>query len=833
MNERIFEVEGMTCAACSARVESAVSRLPGVDLCEVNLLLNQMKVSGAASDSEIVAAVERAGYLAKAAGKSREPRPNEGAIKCDKEKKTLKIRLISSTLILLLLMYISMGHIMWSFPLPSALGSNPTSLALIELVLSLSVLLINRRFFINGVRAVFRLSPNMDTLVALGSSVSFIYSFVLTFMISDAVLNSNMALAHNLLHGLYFESAAMIPALITLGKLLEAHAKGKTTGAINELMSLVPKTVTLIKDGKEVTVPISELKAGDIFAVRRGERVAADGVIVDGSGSFDEACLSGESIPADKGVGDRVFEATSLTSGFIKVRAELVGEDTVISEIIRTVKEASGSKAPVAKVADKVAGIFVPFVLLVSLVTFIIWISLNQGFGFAIERAVAVLVVSCPCALGLATPVAIMVGTGVGAKFGVLYKNASALEAAGKITAVALDKTGTITEGKPVVSDIIPASCDDDYLLRLAASLEAESEHPLARAIVEHYQGELYECRDFTASLGGVEAELFGERIFGGNPAFIEKRTDILLDGFTKQRISELSCEGKTSLVFASKDKILGIIALRDKIREDARQAVEALDRLGVKTVMLTGDNPECASAVAKSVGIKEYYAGVFPKDKEAKIKELKQKYRVLMVGDGINDAPALVSADIGAAIGKGANIAIDSADIVLAGSRLSDVHLAIRLGRRVLNNIYQNLAFAFLYNIIGIPLAAGAFFALGFSLKPMFGALAMSVSSFLVVSNALRLNLFRTKKCESESKTNQLKENKEDLKMKKITLKIEGMMCPHCSGRVKAALEAMEGVSLAEVSHESGEAVVSCLDSLEREALASVVKEAGYKVIG
>ena len=813
----------MTCAACSARVESAVSRLHGVEECEVSLLLNQMKIVGDAKDEAIADAVKRAGYVAKAASR------DGGVSDFTGERGRLALRLVSSLILLVLLMYISMGHIMWSFPLPDFLASSPLTLALIEMALSLAVLVINRRFFLSGVSSALHLSPNMDTLVALGSSVSFIYSAVVTFM----MIGADTATAHGLLHGLYFEAAAMIPALITLGKLLEAYAKGKTTSAISSLMSLIPKTVCVIRDGEEILIPIGELNVGDIFTVRRGERVAADGVIVEGEGSFDEACLSGESIPADKGVSDKVFEATTLTSGFIKVRAERVGEDTAISEIIRTVREASGSKAPVAKAADKIAGVFVPFVLLVALVTFTVWIFISFDIGYSIERAVAVLVISCPCALGLATPVAIMVGSGVGAKCGVLYKNATALEQAARITAVALDKTGTITEGRPAVSDIIPISEDGDMLLRIAASLETQSEHPLAKAITEHYQGELYASEEFCASLGGVSAVINGERIFGGNEAFIAKSTKLSLDGELADRIAALSCEGKTSIIFASESAVLGIVALKDKLREDAITAIAELNAMGIKTVMLTGDNAACAASVASSVGITEYRAEIFPKDKEREINELKKKHRVLMVGDGINDAPALVSADLGMAIGKGANIAIDSADIVLVGSKLSGVATALRLGRKVLANIYQNLGFAFLYNIIGIPLAAGAFLPLGFSLKPMFGAMAMSISSFLVVSNALRLNLFRSDKSKStkknkEERTDEMATNE----IKKTVIKIDGMMCPHCSGRVKALLLALEGVSDADVSHERGDAIITADGAFDIEAARREIENAGYSVI-
>ncbi len=829
-----FRISGMSCAACQARVERAVSELDDVESCEVSLLLGTMSVLGSASGADIEAAVRAAGYgimpLDELKSEDMEERDKE-------ENRKILLRLIISLGLLLLLMYISMGHIMWGFPLPSFLAESYAALALVQLVLSLLTLIVNNKFFINGFLGVLHRAPNMDTLVALGSSASFIYSTVLTVMLLASVFVGDMHTAHGYLHGLYFESAAMIPALITLGKLLEARAKGKTTSELRALMSLSPKTVNRFKDGKEERIPIGELVIGDIFTVRRGESIAADGIIIEGEGAFDESSLTGESIPSDKGVGGRVFGGSMLHSGFVKIKAEAVGEDTAISEIIRMVREASTGKAPVAKVADRVAGVFVPVVMVISLITALIWLLIRQNIGFALARAVSVLVISCPCALGLATPVAIMVGSGVGAKNKILYKSAAALEMSGRIEVVCLDKTGTITEGKPHVSDIIPIGINESELLLLAASLENASEHPLARAIVDYYGKKTEACTAFVSGLGGVMGRVRGEMLYGGNVEFIERKLSLQITDDVRHTINMLSEEGKTSLVFAGEGQMLGIIALKDRIKEDSKAAVEALGRMGIRTVMLTGDNPECARAVANEVGIDEVYSGIFPGEKQTKVELLRREGRVAMVGDGVNDAPALALADVGIAIGAGANVAIESADVVLSRGSLVDAANTIALGRATLRNIYENLFWAFIYNIIGIPLAAGAFIPLGLTLEPMFGAVAMSISSFLVVMNALRLGLFRGVNVNKDSQLNPNAinnkiESEEKIMNKTVTIKIEGMMCPHCSGRVRTALLSLTGVTAADVSHERGDAVITLSSELELSVLEAAITDAGYNVI-
>ncbi len=830
--KRRYKITGMSCAACSSRVEGAVSGLDGVDSCEVNLLLGTMSVEGEARDGIIIEAVQSAGY-----GIEADYKGADAAAEDAKGTRTLGepiVRLVLSLALLILLMYISMGHLMWGFYLPSALANNPVALGLIELLLSLAVMIINKHFFISGARAACRLAFNMDTLVALGSLSSFIYSTVMLFVMTFRIAEGDRAGAHEVLHGLYFESAAMIVALISLGKLLEMRAKGRTTAAIEELVRLTPRTVTVIRDGRELTVDASSLAVGEIFVVKRGESVAADGEIVEGGGSFDEACLTGESIPLDKSVGGKVYGGTNLTAGYVKVRAESVGEATVIAKIIETVREASSGKAPVAKLADKVAGLFVPAVLVIAAVTVLVHLLIGAAFGFALARGVSVLVISCPCALGLATPVAIMVGSGVGARFGVLYKNAAALEMAGRIKIAAIDKTGTVTEGKPTVCDIIPISVSAEELLRLAASLESRSEHPLAQAITAEYCGELYSCEHFSQGLGGVSGTVDGRALLAGNLDFIKRNSPLTVDDDTNKTLDLVSGEGKTALLFCDEEKILGIVALADKVRDDSRAAIDRLHKMGIRTVMLTGDNESCARRIASFVGIDEVESGIFPSEKESRVRALMSEGRVCMIGDGVNDAPSLVTADLGIAIGAGTNIAIDSADIVLVGSTLTDAVNAIGLGRRTLSNIKQNLFFAFIYNIIGIPLAAGAFIPLGLTLEPMFGALAMSISSFLVVTNALRLNLFKPKRANDENESLQNESIKKEKKesMNTVTLKIEGMMCPHCSGRVKTALESTEGVISAEVSHERADAIIVCAPTVTRETLISTVESAGYKVV-
>ncbi len=838
MEKRKFKVTGMSCAACVARVEKSVRSIPGVSGCEVNLLLGSMSVEGDVIESDIIAAVKSAGYgisfeekndLSK---QNREYETEEN----NNQKKKIKVRLIISSLLLVFLMYISMGHVMWGAPLPGFFAKNPLSIGILQLLLSGFIMVINKDFFINGVRGMVHFAPNMDTLVALGSFASFIYSVVLLFLMSDDLYNSNQAAAMHKLHGLYFESAAMILVLITVGKMLEALAKGKTTSAIRALMDLTPKTATVIRDGNEVVIPAEEILVEDVFIVKRGENIPADGEIIEGSISVDESAMTGESIPVDKNQKSRVFGATTVLSGYAKVRALKVGEECAMAKIIAMVKEASGSKAPVAKAADKVAGVFVPIVLLISLVTFVVWMLVSGEVSDAVGYAVSVLVISCPCALGLATPTAVMVGSGVGAKHGILFKTAASLEAAGKIRAIAFDKTGTLTEGKPEVVDIISAGVSLDILIKYAASLEAKSEHPLSFAVTKYANDKnisLLPAENFTAEEGGIYAKIDMDVVFGGNLRYIMKKTECVIESQTEDMINKLSAEGKTVLIFATVSKILGIIAVSDKIREDSKSAIEELKKLGIKTVMITGDNKRVAEYVSTRVGIFEVYSEVLPGEKAETIKTLSSKYgNIAMIGDGINDSVALTSADVGISVGDGTDVARDSADVVLTSSSLSDVASAVRLGRRTLLNIYENLFWAFIYNIIGIPLAAGAFVSiLGWSLNPMFGAAAMSVSSFIVVMNALRLNLYDPSRRKNKTILNEMS-NKKENHMKTVEIKIEGMMCPHCSGRVKAVLEAFSQVTSADVSHEKGNALITLKEDISESELEKAIENAGYTIV-
>ena len=805
-----YTVTGMSCAACSARVEKAVSSLDGVTSCSVNLLTNSMTVEGNANEDIIINAVENAGYSAFRQGS--EPKVN------DTEEKTLKERLIYSVIFLIILMYFSMGVTMWDFPLPSFLRENFVALGLIQLLLSVIVMIINQKFFINGFKSLLKKAPNMDTLVALGSSASFVYSTYALFLLTADPAN------HKYIHEFYFESAAMILALITVGKMLEAHSKGKTTDALKSLMALAPKTATILKDGKEIQIPADKLKKGDIFIVRPGGSIPTDGIILDGDCAIDESALTGESIPVDKNPGDTVSAATINKSGYIKCEATRVGEDTTLSQIIKMVSDASASKAPIAKAADKVSGVFVPIVILFSVITTLIWLFSGADAGFSIARGISVLVISCPCALGLATPVAIMVGNGIGAKNGILFKNAVSLEETGKIKIVALDKTGTITKGTPEVTDIIPYSdTASNELLTLAYSLEIKSEHPIAKAIVrkcEEMELSPKPTENFKAVSGnGLFAILDNHPCHGGNMKYISENTQIP-DDIIKLSDS-LAEQGKTPLYFSYNGKFKGIIAIADALKPHSNEAIAELKKMGIHVVMLTGDNEKTANAVKKNTGIDEVIAGVLPDGKERVIRELKSKGKVAMVGDGINDAPALTSADIGIAIGAGTDVAIDAADIVLVKSTLSDVPAAIRLSRATLKNIHQNLFWAFLYNSVGIPLAAGALIPVfGLQLNPMFAAAAMSLSSFCVVSNALRLNLIK------------IKENKKEKKTMEITMKIEGMMCMHCEARVKKSLESIDGVAEAIPSHEQNTAVVKLEKDVSFDVLKAAVEEQGYTVI-
>ncbi len=817
-----YDITGMSCAACSARVQKAVEKLEGVDACAVNLLTNSMTVEGSISDSDIIAAVERAGYgaIPVDSKKLREDKKSNATDK-DSEDKKLIYRLVFSALFLTALMYISMGHIMWGAPLPAFLADNPVGLGLVELILSAIIMVINQSFFIKGFRGLIYLSTNMDTLVSIGSLSAFAYSVVSLYTMTA---ERDAHLLHQSLHGLYFESAAMVLTLITLGKLLEAKAKGKTTNAIRELMDLAPKTAVVVRNGEEIKISVDEVRIGDIFIVRPGDSIPVDGTVIDGASSVDESALTGESIPVDKKIGDAVSAATINTSGFLRCEAKRVGEDTTLSQIIKTVNEASATKAPIAKIADKVSGIFVPVVIAIAAVTLAVWLVVSKDFGFSLARAISVLVISCPCALGLATPVAIMVGSGVGAKRGVLFKNATALETLGRAKIVALDKTGTVTQGQPCVTDIIcNDNTDADELLRIASAVEQNSEHPLAKAVMSYAKErgtEIPNVRGFENMSGsGVKAYFDDKKIYGGNYAFIREFSEIPQK--YEDISSELANKGKTPLFFAVENTFMGIIAVSDKIREDSRESVDELKRMGVRVVMLTGDNQATAAAIGKDACIDEIIAGIKPQQKEEQIRTLQTNGIVCMVGDGINDAPALTRADVGVAIGSGTDVAIESADVVVVKSKLSDVVSAIKLSRGVRRNICENLFWAFGYNLIGIPLAAGVFIPLlGWELQPIFGAAAMSISSFLVVSNALRLNFIKlTKKNKGEQKT-----------MVK-TLNITGMMCTHCEARVKKLLEGIDGVVSADVSHEKGTATVTLSKDISKDTFVKLIEADGYKV--
>ena len=853
-----YTVTGMSCAACSARVEKAVSKVDGVTSCSVSLLTNSMGVEGSATDAQIVEAVEQAGYGASPKGTATES-DNDKAnnsleqLKAaqdalvDRETPKLVNRLIASLIFLVVLMYFSMGHMMWGWPLPEFFNGNHVAMGLLQLLLTVAVMVINQKFFISGFKGLIHGAPNMDTLVALGSAASFGYSVYALFAMTAAQVNGDMDAVMSYMHEFYFESAAMILALITVGKMLEAHSKGKTTDALKSLMQLAPKTATVVRDGVEQEISVDAVKKGDIFVVRPGENIPVDGEIIDGTTAVNESALTGESIPVDKQPKDTVSAATVNQSGFIKCRATRVGEDTTLSQIIQMVSDAAATKAPIAKIADRVSGVFVPAVITIAIITIIAWLIAGETVGFALARGISVLVISCPCALGLATPVAIMVGNGKGAKSGILFKTAASLEATGRTQIVALDKTGTITSGEPKVTDIVP---DETFfegignnagkLLAIAASVEAKSEHPLAKAIMERAKTDeiaVAEVTDFSAVVGnGLTATLAGKMIKAGNLAFVSKFVKVSDD--MRAKAVEFSKEGKTPLFFAADDRLCGIIAVADTIKEDSPEAVRQLKNMGIRVVMLTGDNEQTANAIGKQAGVDEVIAGVLPDGKEAVIRKLKKQGRVAMVGDGINDAPALTRADMGIAIGAGSDVAIDAADVVLMKSRLIDVPAAVRLSRATLTNIHENLFWAFFYNVIGIPLAAGLWYPLlGWKLNPMFGAAAMSLSSFCVVTNALRLNLCRVydpkhdRKATPDRKNKTDKPNESEEKSMTKTMNIEGMMCGHCEARVKKALEALDAVSEAAVSHESGTAVVTLSSDISDEKLKETVEAEDYKV--
>ena len=827
-----FNVTGMSCAACSSRVEKAVSKVEGVQSCSVSLLTNSMGVEGSASEESIIAAVEKAGYGASVAGAEKKQSAEADQLK-DKDTPVLMHRLIASVGFLVMLMYISMGHMMWGWPLPAFFADNHIAMGLAQLLLCVIIMVINQKFFISGFKGLIHRSPNMDTLVALGSGASFVYSVYALFAMTDAQVKGNAELVMSYMHEFYFESAAMILTLITVGKMLEAHSKGKTTNALKALLNLAPKKATLLIDGKETEVTVDKVKKGDVFVVRPGESIPVDAEITDGSTAVDESALTGESIPVDKVVGDTVSAGTINKAGFIKCSATAVGEDTALSQIIKMVSDAAATKAPVAKIADKVSGVFVPAVIVIALITIAVWLLCGQTVGYALARGISVLVISCPCALGLATPVAIMVGNGMGARKGILFKTAASLEEAGKTQIAVLDKTGTITKGEPKVTDIIPFEITENELLKYAYSIEAKSEHPLAKAIIvkaEELSLNPYEVTDFKAESGnGLSAEYNGKKIIGGSKKYISSIIGISNDILSKA--DKLSEEGKTPLFFMLDNKLLGIIAVADVIKEESPKAIKQLQNMGIKVVMLTGDNERTAKAVGKLAGVDEVIAGVLPDGKEKVVAELKKQGKVLMVGDGINDAPALTRADIGMAIGSGTDIAIDAADVVFMKSKLTDVPAAVRLSRKTLRNIHENLFWAFIYNVIGIPLAAGVWIPLlGWQLNPMFGAAAMSLSSFCVVTNALRLNFFDITNPKKDRKI-KYKSKKDDNAMTK-TMKIDGMMCSHCEGRVKQSLEGLAQVSQAEVSHEKGTAVVTLTAEVSNDVLKKTVEDQGYNVI-
>lgn len=832
-----YNVTGMSCAACSSRVEKAVSKVDGVTACSVSLLTNSMGVEGDASPQNIINAVKKAGYGAslKERGKAASAEAERGGDNGTSED-SLKARLIWSVAFLLILMYFSMGHMMWGWPLPSFYEDNHIAMGLTQLLLTSVIMVINQRFFISGYKSLWHRAPNMDTLVALGATAAFVYSTYALFAMTDAQVKNDMNGVMTYMMDFYYESAAMILTLITVGKMLEAHSKGKTTSALKGLMNLSPKTAVILKNNEEITVPIERVQKDDIFIVRPGDSIPTDGIVIEGSSAINESALTGESIPADKTEGDFVSAATVNQSGFLKCRATRVGEDTTLSQIIKMVGDAAATKAPIAKIADKVSGIFVPVVIAIAVLSTAVWLILGRDIGYSLARGISVLVISCPCALGLATPVAIMVGNGMGAKSGILFKTAASLEETGRIRLVALDKTGTITSGEPKVTDIITADgVEEDELLKLACTIEKKSEHPLSRAIMEFsYSKNINpdDAKDFVAIPGhGLQGNLSGRQIRGGNLLYAEETAQI--PQRFKNAADELSRQGKTPLFFSYDGKFIGIIAVADVIKEDSPQAIAQLRNMGIEVVMLTGDNERTAKAMGERAGVDKVIAGVLPQEKESVIRELKKSGKTAMVGDGINDAPALTSADVGIAIGAGTDIAIDAADVVLMKSRLSDVPAAIRLSRAVLRNIHQNLFWAFFYNTIGIPLAAGVFIPFGLTLNPMFGAAAMSLSSFCVVSNALRLNLFNFKDSSRDHKVkNKLKHiNTEEIKMLKKTIKIEGMMCGHCEAAVKSALEALPEVSEADVSHESGTAVVTLSKNIEDSVLKEAVEAKNYTV--
>lgn len=837
-----YNVTGMSCAACSARVEKAVSRVPGVSSCSVSLLTNSMGVEGTASAADIIAAVEEAGYGAsvKGAGTERTAAAKTAAeeeMLKDKETPKLARRLIASLCFLLPLMYFSMGHMMWNWPVPRFFAENHAAQGLLQLLLTTAVMVINQKFFISGFRGLIHRAPNMDTLVALGSGASYGYSVYALFAMLDAMGRGDAEGVMSFMHEFYFESAAMILTLITVGKMLEARSKGKTTDALKSLMKLAPRTATILKDGRETEVSIDQVRKGDIFVVRPGENIPVDGIILEGSSAVNESALTGESIPVDKNAGDSVSAATVNQSGFIKCEATRVGEDTTLSQIIQMVSDAAATKAPIAKIADRVSGVFVPAVISIAAVTILVWLLAGETIGFALARGISVLVISCPCALGLATPVAIMVGNGMGAKHGIMFKTAVSLEETGKVQIVALDKTGTITSGEPRVTDLVPAEgIGEEELLTLACALEKKSEHPLARAILAEAEergldaGE--EAADFRALPGnGLSAVWQGQKLTGGNMKFIGGIAEISPD--MRARAESLAEEGKTPLFFCRDGKLAGIVAVADVMKEDSPRAVKELQNMGIHVVMLTGDNERTARAIGRQAGVDEVIAGVLPDGKESVIRELKKKGKVAMVGDGINDAPALTRADMGIAIGAGTDIAIDAADVVLMKSRLSDVPAAIRMSRATLRNIHENLFWAFFYNVIGIPLAAGVWIPLfGWELNPMFGAAAMSLSSFCVVTNALRLNWFKMYDASKDKKIKTRKQKQQEETVMKKTMKIEGMMCGHCEARVKKCLEALEGVALAEVSHEAGTAVVTLEKEVADDVLKKAVEDQDYKVL-
>jgi len=834
-----YNVTGMSCAACSARVEKAVSKVPGVTACSVSLLTNSMGVEGTAATADIVAAVEGAGYgasLKGAAGAKAVPANETEDQLRDRDTPVLKRRLVWSLGFLIVLMYFSMGHMMWGWPLPAFYDDNHVAMGLTQLLLTVIIMVINQKFFISGFKSLWHRAPNMDTLVALGSSAAFVYSTYALFAMTRAQVDMDMDAVMMYMMEFYFESAAMILTLITVGKMLEARSKGKTTDALKSLMKLAPKTAMVLRDGGETEVPIEQVQKGDVFVVRPGEHIPVDGVVLEGESAVNESALTGESVPADKGPGDAVSAATVNQSGFLKCQATRVGEDTTLSQIIQMVSDAAATKAPIAKVADRVSGVFVPAVITIAVITTVVWLLLGRSVGFALARGISVLVISCPCALGLATPVAIMVGSGMGAKNGILFKTAASLEAAGKTEIVALDKTGTITSGEPKATDILPADgVSQEELLRLAYALERRSEHPLARAILQAAEERRLapeEVSDFQALPGnGLTARREGAVLSGGNLSFISARAEV--PETVRAQVESLAEQGKTPLFFSQDRKLLGVIAVADVIKPDSPQAVSELRNMGIRVVMLTGDNERTARAIGAQAGVDEVIAGVLPDGKERVIRELKRRGRVAMVGDGINDAPALTRADMGIAIGAGTDVAIDAADVVLMKSRLSDVPAAIRLSRATLRNIHQNLFWAFFYNTIGIPLAAGVFIPLGLTLNPMFGAAAMSLSSFCVVSNALRLNLFDLRDPRRDHKIQSRHNKEEETTTMEKTMKIEGMMCVHCEARVKKALEALPEVEQAAVSHEAGTAVVTLKSAVSDDTLKKAVEDQDYTVTG